>query len=250
MSGLRVQILEDPESVVEATAHTIRRRLIRSLGRTGTARLALSGGSTGTDLAHALAAGGPVGGAVDWSRVEVWQVDERVAPTATRTATPTPWTGCPGRVHPMPVTADDLEVAAVRYADGLPDRFDVVHLGMGPDGHTASWPPGDPIVDLPPERRVALSRPYQGRVRMSLLPGPVNAGPRPGGPDHRRRQGRGAGGLGGGTAFRGRPADPPGAARQHDRRRRPGGGGAAGDLVRLDVGCSMWFEATWPTPRS
>ena len=80
MSGLRVQILEDPESVVEATAHTIRRRLIRSLGRTGTARLALSGGSTGTDLAHALAAGGPVGGAGDWSAVDVWQVDERVAP--------------------------------------------------------------------------------------------------------------------------------------------------------------------------
>ena len=75
----------------------------------------------------------------------------------------------------MPVTADDLDDAAVRYAQGLPERFDVVHLGMGADGHTASWPPGDPIVDIPPERLVGLSQPYQGRVRMSLLPGPVNA---------------------------------------------------------------------------
>ena len=78
-------------------------------------------------------------------------------------------------MHPMPVTADDLAVAAARYAAGLPHRFDVVHLGVGPDGHTASWPPDDPVVDAPAEQLVALVGPYNGRLRMTLLPGPVNA---------------------------------------------------------------------------
>jgi 6-phosphogluconolactonase/glucosamine-6-phosphate isomerase/deaminase len=113
--------------------------------------------------------------AVDWSRVGVWQVDERVAPDGHPDRNANQLTALPARLHLMPVTAADLEAAAAEYAAGLPERFDVVHLGMGPDGHTASWPPGDPIVDLPPERRVGLSQPYQGRVRMSLLPEPVNA---------------------------------------------------------------------------
>jgi 6-phosphogluconolactonase/glucosamine-6-phosphate isomerase/deaminase len=73
----------------------------------------------------------------------------------------------------MPVTAADLGRAATRYATGLPGRFDVVHLGMGPDGHTASWPPGDPVIDS--ERPVDLSAVFNGRVRMTLTPGAVNA---------------------------------------------------------------------------
>ena len=47
----------------------------------------------------------------------------------------------------MPVTAPDLRAAAADYAATLPERFDVVHLGMGADGHTASWPPGDPVIE-------------------------------------------------------------------------------------------------------
>ena len=49
----------------------------------------------------------------------------------------------------MPVTAGDLDAARRRYATSLPDRLDVVHLGLGDDGHTASWPPGDPVIDAP-----------------------------------------------------------------------------------------------------
>ena len=77
-----------------------------------------------------------------------------------------------GTHHLMPVTADDLDDASARYAEGLPDRFDVVHLGMGPDGHTASWPPGDPVAER--DEPVALSQPFQGRVRMTLTPAVVN----------------------------------------------------------------------------
>jgi 6-phosphogluconolactonase/glucosamine-6-phosphate isomerase/deaminase len=73
----------------------------------------------------------------------------------------------------MPVTAKDLAAACRRYARALPDRFDVVHLGMGDDGHTASWPPGDPVIDS--AEPVALSGVYQGRVRMTMTPSVVNA---------------------------------------------------------------------------
>ncbi|HSB86846.1 MAG TPA: 6-phosphogluconolactonase, partial [Ilumatobacteraceae bacterium] len=64
-------------------------------------------------------------------------------------------------------------VAAQRYATDLPDRLDVVHLGIGDDGHTASWPPGDPVIEA--SDRVALSGEYKGRVRMTLTVPAVNA---------------------------------------------------------------------------
>ena len=72
----------------------------------------------------------------------------------------------------MPVTQPDLRGAAASYGVGLPERLDVVHLGMGPDGHTASWPPGDPVIDSTDP--VALSQPYNGHVRMTLTPPVVN----------------------------------------------------------------------------
>ena len=72
----------------------------------------------------------------------------------------------------MAVTAIDQRAAARRYAATLPERFDVVHLGMGDDGHTASWPPADPVIDNP--QPVAISGLYSGFVRMTLTPVVVN----------------------------------------------------------------------------
>jgi 6-phosphogluconolactonase/glucosamine-6-phosphate isomerase/deaminase len=149
-------------------AHEITTRLGAAVTASGRAALAVSGGSTGPHLLAALAAAD-----LPWDDIGIWQVDERVAPDGDPARNANQLVGIPGQHHLMPVTAADLPAAAAAYAAELPERFDVVHLGMGPDGHTASWPPGDPVIDS--TKRVDLSQPYQDHVRMTVTPSVVNA---------------------------------------------------------------------------
>ncbi len=144
------------------------RRLRDAVRRRGQASVAVSGGGSAPPMFEVLLTQD-----VPWADVTVWQVDERVAPDGHAERNAEQLVDFPCQVELMPVTDDDLDAAAARYAAGLPDRFDVVHLGLGDDGHTASWPPGDPVVDS--ELACEAISEFNGFRRMTLTPSVVNA---------------------------------------------------------------------------
>lgn len=149
-------------------AEWVARRLRSACTRRGSASLAMSGGSTAPPMIAALVALD-----LPWDRIEVWQVDERIRPDGHPARNAPQLAGLPCRVRLMPVTAGDLRAAAARYGRTLPERFDVVHVGLGDDGHTASWPPGRPEVIASP-RPVELVTAFNGHDRMTLTGTVVN----------------------------------------------------------------------------
>jgi 6-phosphogluconolactonase len=173
---LNIEVFDDAGVVAKQAAMKIAAEARRVVAARGRFILAVSGGSTPWIMLRRLA-----DEQLQWDKVHIAQVDERVAPKGDPDRNFTHLCQSllervpllPGQIHPMPVESADLETSAKSYTlrlcevAGLPPVLDLVHLGLGRDGHTASLVPGDPVLEVK-DADVAVTGVYEERRRMTL----------------------------------------------------------------------------------
>lgn len=180
---MKTEIFPQAEQVAARAAAYLEQEIRDALTHQKSFSLAISGGRTPWEMLKILSKVN-----LPWQRINLFQVDERVAPDGHPDRNLTQlFQAIAGtamvtqlRIFPMPVTAEDLDASAQEYTDVLNEvtegkGLDIIHLGLGSDGHTASLVPSDGVLEIQNRLVACTQNPYQGRIRMTLTYPLLNA---------------------------------------------------------------------------